>query len=249
MKRASYISTYLLYNRIDDVGIRAVTGALIHGLYIDQPIPREKYADVVREEDVPLNAPPGDPVVKLSREEHVESFFRDGTLRLGNFSYYNAFDHEEIGDTAEGSFILVGKRPSEVAIVEIGGGFNYYVFCCYAGEVSDACRRRFGYDSGFRIIDVEGFAAAVGENIGAQDYWFSRCVYSRHKVLIAESEDDFDFNTVSARLLDLASEAKYFVKPDAYSHQSEFRFVWRMPSDVDVPIDIRCPVAVKYCRR
>ncbi|NJN82366.1 MAG: hypothetical protein HC802_08885 [Caldilineaceae bacterium] len=243
------ISSYLIYNNIDSVAIRAVAGALINRLYVDQPIPYDKFASVVDEAQVLLNVVPTKPVIKMAKEEHVDAFFRDGSLRLGTFSYYYTFDHEEIGDHSEGSFILVGHCPPTTAFVEIGGGFDHYVFCCFCGEVDQACLRRFEYDSSFQIVDVEGFAAAIQKRLSALSYRFAECVYSRDKVVVGRVERDFDFSVMSARLLDLVNEAKYFVKPDKYSHQSEFRLTWQMPSDVDIPLDFQCPEAVQYCRR
>ncbi|MCB0084965.1 MAG: hypothetical protein KDE47_28690 [Caldilineaceae bacterium] len=249
MNRATYISSYLIYNNIDLVAIQAVAGALINRLYLDQPIPYDKFASVVDEAQVLLNVVPTKPVIKMAKAEHVDAFFRDGSLRLGTFSYYNKFDHEEIGDRSEGSFILVGQCPPTTAFVEIGGGFDHYVFCCFCGEADQACLQRFDYDSSFQIVDIEGFATAIQKRLGALSYRFAECVYSRDKVVVGRVERDFDFNRMSARLLDFVNEAKYFVKPDKYSHQSEFRFTWQMPSDVDVPLDFQCPEAVQYCQR
>lgn len=231
------------------MSIQALAGALLNRLSIHKPIPLDKFADVVDESRIPLNIVPERPVIKMAKSEHVEAFFRDGTLRLGTFSYYNEFDHEEIGDRTEGSFILVGQHPPTTAFVEISGGFNYYVFCCYSGDADDACMHRFGYDSSYRIVEVEAFATAIQKRIGAISYRFSECAYSKDKVIIGKVGSDFDFNVMSARLIDLVNEAKYFVKPVAYSNQSEFRFTWQMPSDVDVPLDIKCPEAIQFCER
>jgi hypothetical protein len=182
MNRATYIAGYVICNNIDQVGIRAMAGALLNRLFLDQPIPYDKFADVVEESQIPLYIVPRRPVIKMTKREYVDAFFRDGTLRLGTFSYYNRFDHEEIGDNTEGSFILVGQHPPTTAFVEISGGFNNYVFCCYSGDADDACIRRFGYDASYRILDVNAFASAIQKRIGAVNYWFSECVYSKDKV-------------------------------------------------------------------
>lgn len=249
MNTSTYLRSYLLCKNIGEESIRAVSGALVNELPLDKPIPRGSYADIIYEEAIPSGKLPAEPVVKMSKAKHVDSFFQIGSLRLGTFSYYNEFDHEEIGDSAEGSFVLVGQNPPTTAFAKMKGGFNNYVFCCYAGEADDACLDRFGYDSGFRISDVESFAEAVGSKIGAKKFWFSKCSYSEDKVLVGDVSEYFDFNVLSGRLLHLANEAKYFVKPDTYSHQSEFRFVWQMPSDVDDPLDIQCPEAIQYCQK
>ncbi|MDZ7843051.1 MAG: hypothetical protein U5R46_19870 [Gammaproteobacteria bacterium] len=247
MNRATYISSYLIYRDVNDEVIRAVSGALLNRLYLDQPIPRDKFAEVVYEEAIPLNGIPTTEVVKMARREHVDAFFRDGSLRLGNFRYYNQYDQEEIGDRQEGSFILVGNCPPTTAFVEIGGGFDNYIYCCFAGEPDPNCLGRFGYDAGMRIRDIAGFTEAVAEKIQSEKHWYSKCAYSRDKVVVGSVDADFDFGTISSRLLDLTSEAKYFVKPDKYAHQCEYRFVWKMPGDVTEPLDLKCPEAIQFC--
>lgn len=246
---ASYISTVLNYRQIDERGIRAVAGALLNRLFLDQPIPEEKFADVVFEDSIQLNCVPPGPIVKLTAAQYVEEFFSTGKLRLGSLRYYGGFDHDEIGDPSEGSFILVGRKPTSTAVVEIAGGFDHYVFCCYTGTPDIECRKRFGYDSEFRIVDPGGFATAIGQSLSVPGFHFASCVYSRHKVLIADVPNDFDFNVISARLLDLVSEAKYFVKPNKFAAQSEFRFIWPAENDIDGTRDIVCPNAIQYCAR
>jgi len=251
MKQSVYISNYLIYPDLNEDQIRALSGALLHGLFIDQPIPRDKFAEIVEESEIPLNVTPNGQVVKMAKQEHVDAFFQSGSLRLGTFRYYNKFDHGEIGDTQEGSFILVGRCPPKTAFVEISGGFNYYVFCCFNGELDGECLQRFGYNSGFRITDVAGFSAAIQKQIRAIPTGtnFSRCAYSKDKVVAGKTDPNFNLGIMSARLLNLANEAKYFVKPNKYAHQSEFRFIWQMPEDVETPLDIKCPEAVKFCER
>ncbi len=144
---STYITSYILYPFISEPQIQAVAGALLHRLFIDKPIPADKVAELVYEEEILLNVIPDQSIIKMAKAEHVNAFFTTGALFLGNFAYYNAFDHEEIGDAAEGSFILVGRNPETTALVEIGGGFENHLFCCYAGEADKDCMRRFGYDA------------------------------------------------------------------------------------------------------
>lgn len=245
-----HIGSYLVYEELlDDTQIREASGALVHGLPLDQPIPKEKYAETVNEEQIYLNAIPSRPVIKMAKKKDVDSFFLNGTLRLGTFSYYNRFDHEEIGDTTEARFILVGRKPSSTAFTEIAGGFNNYVFCCFSGEVDERCIRRFGYDDSYEIIDVAGFSRAISKKLDATGYCWSECVYSKDKVIVGRLNESFRFDVLSAHLINLANEAKYFVKPNTYSHQSEFRLLFQVESDVDEPIDLDCPEAVQFCRR
>lgn len=246
---AAYITSYLRYNGLDERAIRAISGALIHRLYIDEPIPPEKHAEIVYDTEIALDQIPETRVIKMSRKEHVEKFFDDGTLQLGNFNYFNSFDHEEIGDRSEGTFVLVGRRGDEFGFAEIGGGFHYHAFCAYAGDPDPKCIERFGYDSYFSIDDVDGFSTAILKTLRSNHYHYSSCVYRKDKVVVGDVSNNFDFNQISDRLLELVSEAKFFVKPRNYSHQSEFRFIWSNVSDLTAPKIIKCPEAIEYCSR
>ncbi len=245
----AFVKSYLVYDKLEETPIRAIAGALLNNLYIDQEIPSDKYAEIVYEKDIPLNVFPTKPVIKMAKKDHIEAFFRDGTLQLGTFDYYNSFDHEEIGDSAEGSFLLVGCSPSHTAFAEMGGGYNNYVFCCYAGEPDEMGIKRFGYESYFEIVDILGFAKAIQSQIDATKRWYGACAYSTDKVLLGDTPPNFDFNVLSDIQLDLVNMSKYFIKPSTYSHQSEFRFIWQMHSDVEKPLIITCPKAVKFCRK
>jgi hypothetical protein len=209
----------------------------------------ERYATVVKESAVQRMVLPSGPITKMARREHVESFLKDGRLRLGTFTYFNQFDHGEIGDSAEGSFVLAGRSSSKTAICKAAGGYDHYVFCCYNGEPDAVCIERFGYDSAFIIKDPKRFAAAISRALQAQHFEYASCVYSPHKAIVADVPDDFAFSVISHHLLDLANSAKYYVKPDRYSHQREFRFLWKMPRDVSAPVDLCCPEAAQFCEQ
>lgn len=238
MSNSVYISSVLYYPpNLHRNHIRSICGELLN----------KKIAEVVWEEEIGLNNIPQNKVIKMTKKKYVDSFFEDGTLKLGNFSYYNQYDHDEIGDQAEGSFILVGQSHSRTVIAEIGSGFNHYIFCCYTGNPDSECMEKFGYDSGIIINNVKGFANAISKQIKAKSYLFAKCVYNRDKVLIGKNEKDF--NEISARLKNLTNNGKYFIKPDKYSNQSEFRFTWKMDSDINTPKIIRCPEAIQFCER
>lgn len=249
MNMSTYISSYLRYSNLDERAIKAISGALLNQLYLDKPIPSDKFAEIVYDKDIPVGKLPQEKIVKMAKREHVEKFFDDGTLQLGNFKYFNNFDHNEIGDRSEGGFVLVGRHEREFAFTQIGGGFHYHAFCTYAGDADPDCIKRFGYDSYFTILDVQGFSSAIAETLSSKRNYFSSCVYKKDKVVVGDVGPDFDFNRMSADLLDLASEAKYFVKPKTYSHQREFRFIWSSSKDLTSPLLIKCPEAIKYCSK
>ncbi len=249
MPSSMHFKSYVLYPPLNDVAIRAISGAMLNGLYLDQPIPPDKYADVVRGSEIGVNIVPDRPIIKMARREYVDSFFIDGSLKLGTFSDFNRYDHEEIGDTAEGRFLLVGQNQSATAFAELGGGFDQLAFCCYAGDPDQNCIDRFGYDAAYRINKPVEFARAIMSCVGAIGVSYASCIYSKHKAVVSVIPQDFNFSVISPHLLDLAGIAKFFVKPAAYSHQCEFRFLWQMPNDIDLPVVIKCREAIRFCER
>lgn len=241
--------SYARYQPLNDIQIRAISGKLLNGFFLDEPIPRSMLADVVQATDIRVGTVPNLPIMKMAKRDHVDSFFESGSLRLGTFNDFNSYEHAEIGDATEGRFLLIGRNNYATAFAELGGGFDQFAFCCYAGDPDPGCIRRFGYDDAYRINEPTGFARAVMGAIGAVSVSCASCLYSRDKAIASVIPDDFDFSVISHRMLELAGMAKFFVKPETYSHQCEFRFLWQMPSDVDIPAVIHCPEAVQFCER
>ncbi|MCB0534738.1 MAG: hypothetical protein KDD14_21215 [Saprospiraceae bacterium] len=247
---SAYITSYLLYPpNLNDQHIRAISGVLVNGLFIDQPVPYDKFADITYESEFDGEHIPRHRVIKMSKTEYINSFFETGKLQLGTFKYYNQFDNPEIGDKSEGSFIIVGQNEKHTAFAEIGSGFNNYVFCCFDGEPDPEVIERFGYDDYFEIVDINGFSEAISNAINARTIYKSRCIYKKDKVLVGQTPEDFDFSTVSVRLNELANESKYFIKTNEYKHQNEYRFIWDIDADIEEPIIIDCLEATKFCKR
>ena len=53
-------------------------------------------------------------------------------------------------------------------------------------------------------------------------------IYKRDKALVGKVPEDFNFMTISSKQLDFVNSAKYFLKPNKFSHQNEFRFIWEV---------------------
>jgi hypothetical protein len=250
MASSIQLQQYLIYaGRLGNEDIAAASGAIISRLPPNQPVPRSAFAQVIEESLVHRMQLPLGPITKMAKLEHVDAFFSSGRIRLGTFNYFNGCDHEEVTDVEEGRFILVGRSSSATAFAQVAGGFDHYAFCCYSGAPDPACIKRFGYDSAYIIRDPSRFAQAINDAIQAQAYEYAACVYSANKVVVADVPEAFDFQKVSAHLLNLTTSAKFYVKPEKYSHQMEFRFLWRMPSDIGPYLDLACPEAVSFCER
>lgn len=241
------IYSYVRFAEIDPGYIPMITGQLLKNVGLVPKGGRTYHAEIVDEAQILLNERPEATVCKLGKEPHIRAFLEHGTLQLGTFDYYNAYDHEEIGDAAEGKFVLAVHVPPSLTAVAAGGGYDHYVLCCYAGGGDQQCARRFAYDASFKIRDISGFASAVGRRLGAVSFCYASCAYGRDKVIVSRSFPEFDLRTVSGRLLTLVNEAKYFVKPALYAHQQEFRILWQMPEPLKGPAVLDFPEAVSYC--
>lgn len=244
------ISNYLLLSPdLSDVRIRALTGALVNRLFLDEPIPREKFADITYEGEFDGLETPCSRIIKMSMQEHVDSFFEKGTLQLGTFEYYRNHEKVEVKDAEEGSTILVGANSKNTAVVTITGGFDHYVFCCFDGDADPGLIQEFGYDSYFEIIDPVGFQRAISKKLNAIFTMKSRCIYKNDKVLVSRVSDEFNFGVLSSHMETLGDVSRFYIKNKRFSHQNEFRFTWKLPNDIEKPLIMDFPEAIEFCKK
>lgn len=243
MKKKGFLSAYIVYPNklVTEHYLRGVPGSLIYR--------ENEFADLTYEVEFEGLASPSGKIVKMSKKKYVDSFFETGLIQLGTIDYYRSLGHSEQGDEKEGAIVLVGRGTTETGFAQITSGFNHYVFCCYDGSPNPDIIDRFGYDDYYVIEEPELFMKAIGKKVSAKEAYRSRCIYKKEKVLIGDVPEGFDFRVMSPRLNDLASKAKYFIKTDEYEHQNEYRFMWKLDSNVQKPLIIHCPEAVEFCKR
>jgi hypothetical protein len=102
----THLRTYVEYPKLDMLNMRMVSGALAHELMLDQLIPRDKWCDVVDESQFAINVVPNDPIIKLSKKEHVDSFFRDGILQLGTIPFFHSLNIVKLATHSRGISLL-----------------------------------------------------------------------------------------------------------------------------------------------
>lgn len=211
--------------------------------------PSDSSMGIIESSQIHLGSIPDLPIVKMAQKRYVDSFFNDGTLRLGTYDDFAKQENEEVQDDTEGGFLLIGQYPTVTTMSLVFAGFNQYAFCCYAGEPDRECIEKFEYDDAYIIRDVDGFVRAVAESIGAESFHYSLCVYSEYKALITENNPGIAMFGISSDLIEVVGMEKYFIKPKRFSHQCEFRFVWSMPENVRAPKVFKCPKAIQFCER
>ena len=215
---------------------------------LDEPLDGA-IVDPAYEEEVRLMQLPEGRVTKLAKKEHVDAFFSNGTLRLGTYEDFRTQGNAEVRDHQEGFASVVAVGDTMTAFGTYQRAEDSFIFCTYAGDPDPGVIDSFGYNDKFFIEDVVGFCAAIQESIRSTSLSFGTCVYCEEKVLVGKLSPNFVSSRIDHRTAELAGEATHYVKPVRYSHQNEFRMVWRMASLVSRPIIIQCPEAVKYCFR
>jgi hypothetical protein len=188
-------------------------------------------------------------LIKMAKTEHIDNFFKDGSIQLGSFKYYHQFDNPEIGDKTEGAFIIVGCNNKSTTFAVLAGGFNNYMFCTYNGEPDPQVIKNFEYNDYFEIIDIDGFQNAISQTLDSVGFLRSECQYRQMKAFVGKADESFNLNRLSGDLINLVNHSKYFVKTSDFHHQKEFRFLWTVPYDIDDRIIIKCPEARQFCKR
>jgi len=201
------------------------------------------------EADIELMVVPSQRVAKMTKQKYLEDFFNKGIIQLGTYDLFRNAGNPEVRDHQEGVVTLIGQGYNRTAWGRFQGGDSNYLFCTYLGDPDPAVVRAFEYETCYYIDDPVGFASAVGAALGAQSYSFGKCVYCQEKALIGELKPEHSFERMDRRTIEMVGEAMHFVKPVRYSHQMEFRFAWRVPSDVKGSLIVECPDAVKFCSK
>lgn len=228
--------------------LKGLCGALVHDTDFDQPLKPAQFVKPVAERRFKLGRVPQQPIIKLGKSSHIESFFKTGELQLGSFEYYNSYDHPEIGDVEEGLVTLIAKTPFGFIGGKYGSGYNNRMFCTYIGKINPAAMKNFGYDSAFIITHPAEFAEAVAESVGARNYTFGQCIYRPQKAVLGFPGNDVDRFKLSHRSGEIVQAGKYFIKQERYSHQREFRFLWELEEDISGAAILDCSAALPYCK-
>ena len=43
--------------------------------------------------------------------------------------------------------------------------------------------------------------------------------------------------------------SKFYIKNKRFAHQNEFRFTWKLPNEINKPIIMDFPEAIKFCKK
>lgn len=240
---------FCLDRKLSDFELRLLCGAVVHDLPFAGALKPYQLVKPVQERRIKIGRIPETRILKMTKKKYVDAFFSDGLIQLGSFHYFNSFDHGEIGDATEGVVTVIGKTPTGYMGGKYGYGYNNLLLCAYAGEPDATIMRRFGYDSAFIITNPHRFGEAIASTLHSAPCQYAVCKYSPHKALIGYPGTTIDPEELSHRTAQLVKSAKYFIKPDRYSHQKEFRFAWEVNREVKSAEVVACKEARQWCAR
>lgn len=235
--------------KLSDFELQGLCGALAYNIPFEGKMKPWQFVKPVPERRFKIGKVPQSQIIKFGKKEHVDEFFRTGSLQLGSFKYYSSFEHSEIGDNEEGVATLIAKTPFGATGGKYGSGYNNLIFCTYLGNADDATMKKFGYDSGFLITDPKAFASAIAHSLGTNSYFYGKCIYRRIKAVLGFPGNDVERHTLSRKSGEIVQAAKYLIKPAQYSHQQEFRFLWEQPEDISGTKIIDASEARRFCKR
>ena len=207
------------------------------------------------------------PIYRYLEKEYVDEFFETGKLRLSSFKQFSKHDDEQRQDKQEGrGKIVMHIKDTDIRIeMEKGTKDNAYVLCGSLIYV-DKLRADFKCDSCFLIEEPLLFTQVISLKLeNCVNIVLGPCSYSEEKMInavdIPKEEYDMmfpegfnsgkmDFNAMFNLGMNRIGNSLLFKKLDKYSHQHEYRILWR----IDAPktqdhIYIYAPEAIKYCRR
>lgn len=244
-----FISALTFNRKLKLRDIQFYCGAILNNRFFDQPLVPSEMAWVTRNTEIPIGDVPKAKIVKMMKAEHSRALLEEGRIRLGSIEQYRKSELDEVGDPSEGICVIVAYDGEETHIRHVRGGLNDWIFCCSRGEPDASVMERFGYDSGIEIVDVQGFSRTIGKAVGAIRSTYSCCIYSKDRALYGEVKDKLSIDDMrNGNFGELLGNARAFIKPAHYWHQSEFRFLWRGRERTADYIDVVCPGLGKFCR-
>jgi hypothetical protein len=198
-------------------------------------------------------------LIRYLQQEHVDTFFEGGSLRLSSFRKFRKNPDEERGDIFEGRVNMEITSPNAHHAICAINGQEAYILSTSVIE-SEELKVVFGADSGFRILDPLAFADCVSRQIaGFLGGCQGLCIYRDH--IMMQKKDSASMRAPESyaspeewagdyeKYISKQAVDAFFVKRAKYSRQGEYRFIWFAQGQEKDYLDIKCPDAIKHCER
>jgi hypothetical protein len=263
-------SSGLELTQVERESFAKTTAIFIAGI-ANKTFPPDPFGGELSVADIPLVS--GEAFKIVSKE--AWEFVRKGHFKVGSPAYYAGLPTDDPAhDWWEGYSCFSASNGGRSLSGNVAAAFDAMAFCATRASDGDdllKLRARFAGSSGriIKILDVNGFAAALGDALGAQVVQ-TRDVHYRDIKLLQFSSDDMPImKALAARKWEtsatdeqlemlgrsLFSEcyeavtlASAFCKPVSYSAEQERRILFQFGEDVPPPFFkiFHAPDALKY---
>lgn len=200
-------------------------------------------------------------VYRYLPSEHVDQFFKDGSIRISSFNCFAGHDDEHRADPEEGFCHVAhinAEGTGQTVLAAMSFGQRAYVVCG-STHYSKILSEKFECDSGIRINDPTKFAEAISYRLsGFVGGMEGPCHYLPERSVLRDlgpqdlsrfrDENSGDPTPEFEQFMhQLAGNDPLFIKHTSYASQSEYRLLWFVHDEVDSFIDIKCPEATQFC--
>ena len=203
-------------------------------------------------------------VYRYMDQEHIDTFFETGELRLSSFQTFKNYRDEQRGDDQEGRVLVksTGKDGFSFTLMSEVGRSD--LILCTSLLHSDEMKLAFETNGVFRINNTFEFAAAIGASIPKFKEGFEGCcIYTDYPVaernVPGQSVEDFTHPETGnfiiggpnqGRIINqMRSTEDYLRKRLKYAYQMEYRFVWGLAGKADSFLMVKYPAALEFCER
>jgi hypothetical protein len=195
--------------------------------------------------------------------EYVDSFFKEGSLRLSSFSQFHKHKDEQRLDKNEGRTMFVHRTNQgggQTITAWATHGVLAYVLCA-AMRYDKNLMESFGCNSYFRISNSTNFGMAIARQIpGLVAAFEGPCLYQDKKI-IEQDLGYIDINqfknpqgqirkeVLNDFIVSMMAHYPLFLKEKSFAHQVEYRYVWIVKNKESDFLDIKVPEALQFCEK
>ena len=204
---------------------------------------------------------PGEPeklkLYRYTRQPFIDSFFKNGHMRLNSLKVYraeayssSACTNPEIHDSDEGKAILAqGKNGNAMVYTDFSQGvLNLSTSLTFSNDILKSFQQGEGDEEQygvFEITDPVSFARVIAQKIHEQyplkHVMIGKCDYveERRKIINVDTLKTFNHTVVNETPEQVKQDIPiynlnveeiidvFFLKDKQHAHQTEFRFLWK----------------------
>ena len=200
---------------------------------------------------------------RFLNSEYVDSFFKEGSLRISSFSQFHKHEDEQRLDKNEGSTMFVHRTSQgggQTITAWSTHGVRAYVLCA-AMRYDKSLMELFGCNSYFRITNSTNFGMAIARQIpGLVAAFEGPCLYQDKKIIeqdlghininqFKDPQGQIRKEMLNDFIVSKMAHYPLFLKEKSFAHQVEYRYVWIVKNKESDFLDIKLPEAVQFCEK